>query len=209
MTTNSSELLFEKYLVHHQIAFEREYPSGSKNLDFRMQIHSKQVLADVKHIEDRLVKNALVEAHLQLRNDIKSLRAKFDDKPKESVLLISVSWMSESRVFTGFTVARALYGDVGRETSGAPELGTVVSEVKRLKNGRAAFTSKQNTSISGVLIYQGIGKKGYLFINPFARIAFDENLPDVESICLDDWNDANRRKALSSLMFSSMINHEI
>jgi len=68
------------------------------------------------------------------------------------------------RSMTGFSVARALLGDVG---AGFNEIGR--DHFHHLPRGNAALTSKHNTTISGVFVYdcELEGNHG-IFLNPYA-----------------------------------------
>ncbi len=112
-----------------------------------------------------------IDAYTHIRSDIQEFRDKFGkSRPNEPCVLISMNF--SSRIFTGFTVAKAMLGDVGvdidRETMQA------VSDIHHLPQGNAQMTKSHNRSISGILVFDWKHRNHYLFTNPFA----DHTVPD-------------------------------
>src|SRR2546427_6640970 len=71
-----------------------------------------------------------------------------------------------SNFFTGFTVARALLGDIGVTLHrGMPK---VTNPLRHLPQGNAVFTRKQNTSVAGVFVFDRVSGGHIFFENPYA-----------------------------------------
>jgi hypothetical protein len=99
--------------------------------------------------------------------------------------------------FTACTVARAMFGDIGLEFSGKEH-----GKIHHLPRGNASMTSKTNTSISGVLVFDcACGNHAY-FSNEFAEIKLPSSyFPSVAQYDLKRNSGANDLVQLSSLMF--------
>lgn len=176
INVTKSERIFENYLLRHKIVFQRNYPVGSKNVDFYISSSKGNILSDVKEVQN--TKKDEIDAHDYIKEDIKKLRQKFKIKPLEPVLLVTFN--NSSRFFTGLTVARAMLGDIGftydRKTM------TKTSNIHFIYKGNASLTSEKNCSISGVFVLQEC-EKNCLFLNPYANYSLSNDLfPDTETI---------------------------
>jgi hypothetical protein len=126
------------------------------------------VFCDVKEIKH--TKKNEIDAYNYIRKDIQNLREKFKTRrPNDPVLLITFNF--SSRFFTGYTVARAMLGDIGITYN---KITGETSGLHFLPKGNAKLTSKHNRVISGVFIFQE-NSKHYLFKNPFADNPIEDN----------------------------------
>jgi hypothetical protein len=91
-----------------------------------------------------------IDAYAHLRYDLSDLRKKFGpSRPQTPVLLVSINF--SGHLFTGFSVARAMLGDVGAEFS-ADGRGTF----HHVRRGNASMTSVHHTLISGIFVFDYI-----------------------------------------------------
>ncbi len=166
MTEMESEKVFTSYLEKQNLTYKRDYHVGPGNFDFRVDNHCGAIYCDVKEIQDSDFESVEgIDAHLHLRGDIRKLRNKYKGKRLDGpVVLIAMNY--SSNYFTGLTVARALMGDVGinfdRNTL------KVGKSLHHIPNGNAAFTRNQNTSISGVFVFDRANGNHCFFKNTYA-----------------------------------------
>ncbi len=195
INVTKSEEIFENYLLKHKIAFERNYLVGSKNVDFYITTSEGNILSDVKEVQN--TKKDEIDAYDYIKEDIKKLRKKFKTKPLEPVLLVTFN--NSSRFFTGFSVARAMLGDIGFTFDRKTKIKT--SDIHFITEGNASLTSKKNCSISGILVLQEY-EKNYLFLNPYANYPLNNDLfPDTETLELTRNLQGEDLKILSNIMF--------
>jgi hypothetical protein len=163
MDAETSESLFQSYLDQLQVGYERHVRvCDERNVDFRVE-GDPPVLCDVKEIRPGLRATNEIDAYAHLRRDLRNLREKFGPcRPDLPVLLVTVNF--SGRLFTGFSVARAMLGDAGAEFSPSGR-----GEFHHLPRGNAAMTSRHHTTISGVFVFDcnPIGDHA-LFGNPYA-----------------------------------------
>lgn len=161
-----SEKEFECYLEKQSLVFERNYFVGPGNFDFYLDCHCGAIYCDVKEIQDSDFESEEgIDAHLHLRGDIHKLRNKYKRKKLDGpVVLVAINY--SLNYFTGLTVARALMGDVG-ETFDRITFKKV-KHLHHIPQGNAAFTRNQNTSISGVFVFDRVNRKHCFFENPYA-----------------------------------------
>src|SRR5215813_12067987 len=172
MTEPASEKEFASYLDYldtQDFLYKRDYYVGPGNFDFRIESHCGPLYCDVKEIRDSdhvsLEEYGRISSHLLLRDDIRRLRGKYKGKKLDGpVVLVTMNF--SSNFFTGFTVARALLGDIGvtlyRETP------KVTTPLRYLPQGNAVFTQKQNTSVAGVFVFDRVSGGHTFFENPYA-----------------------------------------
>ncbi len=170
----SAESLFAKYLEDHNLSYGRDFLVIPGNVDFRIFFQQGAVLADTKEVRDSPREaNGKITAEIQIRDDIKKLRKKFGNGQVEPVLLVTVN--ASSSFFTGLTVARALFGEIGTS-------GQALTEAHHLERGNAAFNSTNNTIVSGLLLLTDSPNApvGFLFKNPWAIVEISSKIfPDV------------------------------
>ncbi len=165
MDAKISEGLFASYLESHNLNFECHFQVyGDKNVDFKINT-AVVVLCDVKEVRDsRVDSKGEIDAYTHIREDLKDLRKKFGrNKPTNPVVLVTMNFSSS--FFTGFTVARAMLGDVG-----AVYTGKTLGDLYHLPRGNASMTRSTNTSISGILVYDCESNSHAYFPNEFASI---------------------------------------
>jgi len=200
VNTGESEQFFEEYLQEHRLDYQRDFFVDPGNVDFCVTSNSCTVLCDVKEIRDP-VKNVGGELYPyhHIRKDIKKLRKKFGkNRPNEPCVLVSMNF--SERFFTGFTVVRAMLGDVGVAFDKTTK--QIISDVHRLPRGNAAMTKQQNRSMSGVLVFDCVDKSHRLFTNPFAdRVIPHGFFPVVQVISLKRESLEDELTNLSGLMF--------
>jgi len=162
-----SETEFSRYLEDQDLAYTRDYKVGPGNLDFRIEGHSGPIYCDVKEIHDSDIQSPVdeIDAYLHLRGDIRKLRRKYKGKKLNSPVILAAMNFS-SRFFTGLTVDRALMGDT--EITVDRRTRQVIHPLHHTKN--AVFTKHQNTSISGVLIFDRANGRHCFFENPYTKI---------------------------------------
>jgi len=158
------------------------------------------VLCDVKEVHDpQADPGGRVEAEVHIRSNIRKLRAKFG-KTRPDITVVSVTMNFSSRFFTGVTVARALWGEVGLTFD--PESGEITSAVHHLPTGNAALTQNQNRSISAVLVFDHVNRRHCLFLSPFADHPVPRDFfPDVQVIPLDRTSEGDDLILLSKFQF--------
>lgn len=176
MKADKSENLFAAYLDSQSISFDRHFPvHGKKNVDFRLIKQAGKVLCDVKEArESSTGSRESIDAYAHIRKDIMDLRKKFGNKkPVHPVVLVTMNF--SSNFFTGHTVVRAMYGDVGATfTSNRRE------DIQHLPRGNASMTRATNTSISGILVFDCASNNHAYFSNEFAELRLPLNyFPNV------------------------------
>jgi hypothetical protein len=167
MTEMESEKEFASYLEDQGLVYERDYHIGPGDFDFCVDTRCAAIYCDVKEIQDSDIESVEgIDAHLHLRGDIRKLRNKYKGK-KLDVPVVLVAMNYSSNYFTGLTVGRALMGDVGitfdRNTLKA---GKPLHHIQR---GNAVFTRNQNTSISGVFVFDRVNGRHCFFDNPYSE----------------------------------------
>jgi len=163
MDAEISEGLFASYLDGLCLKYERHVPvHGTRNVDFLVE-GNPQILCDVKEVRPGANEAQGIDAYAHLRDDVSDLRKKFgSSRPGKPVLLVSVNF--SGNLFTGFSVARAMLGDVGAEFSAEGR-----SEFRHLRRGNASMTISHHTVISGILVLDcEPGGRHALFPNPYA-----------------------------------------
>ena len=194
-----SETLFSTWLDQHQIKYQRNYPVNPGNVDFLIESTSPHIYCDVKEVRDSPNKTPYeIDAYKHIRDDIKELRKKFKDRPKLPLILVTMN--SSRSTFSGWTVGRALFGEVGVEVK--PDSQQVVKAPHHLPRGKAVLTTKQNRSITGVLVFTGPGKRHFLFLSPFAEQSIDNKcFPDTELVLLNPKAKGDELMALTNYIF--------
>jgi hypothetical protein len=169
-----SETEFAAYLDSHSLSYERDYHVGPGNFDFRINGHTEPIYCDVKEIRDSDVDSIVgIDADLHLRSDIRKLRNKYKGKRLDGpVVLVTMNF--SSNYFTGLTIARALMGNVGIMFDRRSLKST--KPLHHLPRGNAVFTKNQNTSISGVFVYDRANSKHVYFQNPYADTQMSKGL---------------------------------
>ena len=163
MDAEMSESLFELYLDHLRLKYRRHVRvHGERNVDFCIEGNCP-LLCDVKEIRPGAKDSGEIDAYAHLREDLRELRKKFGpSRPSTPVLLVTVNF--SGRLFTGFSVARAMLGDVGAELSSNGR-----GEFHYLPRGNAAMTPSHHTVISGIFIFDCASEGNHaLFPNPYA-----------------------------------------
>lgn len=164
MDAEISEKMFASYLEAHSLAYTRHVPvNGKKNVDFLIDGPNGSVFCDVKEVRDSTVGTAgQIDAYSHIREDLKNLRKKFGkQKPTKPLVLVAMNF--SKTFFTGHTVARAMYGDVGVLLK-----GKVRSLLHHLPRGNASMTKVAHTTLAGVLVFDGVNSKHVYFGNEFA-----------------------------------------
>jgi hypothetical protein len=94
-------------------------------------------------------------------------------------------------------VAQAMLGDIGVEIQ-----GKIRRELNYMPRGNAALTRSQNTSISGVFVFDCINGNHWFFRNPFSRKSVPHNyFPEVNQIDLSRNTSEKDLLQLSNIMF--------
>jgi len=161
-----SEMEFSRYLESQSLAYTRDCKVDPGNFDFHIEGHSGPIYCDVKEIHNSHFQSPVdeIDAHLHLRGDIRKLRSKYKGKLNSPVILVAMNF--SSYFFTGLTVDRALMGDT--EITVDRRTRQVIHPLHHTKN--AVFTKHQNTSISGVLIFDRANGRHCFFENPYSKI---------------------------------------
>jgi hypothetical protein len=135
---------------------------GTRNVDFLVE-GDPQILCDVKEVRPGGNSALRIDAYAHLREDVSDLRKKFgSSRPGKPVLLVSINF--SGNLFTGFSVARAMLGDVGAEFSAEGRGG-----FHHLPRGNASMTTSHHTVISGIFVFDcEPGGRHALFSNPYA-----------------------------------------
>jgi len=205
MGAEKSEQLFEGYLKQHGLKYQRHFlvnenNPNSANVDFRIKSNANTVLCDVKEIKKphQNIEGELGAYH-NIRKDIKKLREKFrKNRPKEPCVLVSMNFSSV--FFTGFTVVKAMLGDIGVEFD--KQTKQIISHIHHLPRGNAAMTKHQNRSISGVLVFERSNNNHYLFTNPFADNPVPKGFfPEVKIVHISKGSINSTLSKLSKIMF--------
>lgn len=163
MDAEISEGLFASYLDTLRLRYRRHVPvHGARNVDFLIEGHP-HILCDVKEVRPGAKESHGIDAYAHLRDDVSDLRKKFGpSRPETPVLLVSVNF--SGNLLTGFSVARAMLGDVGAEFSADGR-----GDFHHLRRGNASMTTLHHTVISGVFVFDcEPGGKHALFPNPYA-----------------------------------------
>lgn len=206
MDADLSEGFFAKYLYSIGVKYDRHFVvKGNKNVDFMIK-GDPCIFCDVKEVKDsgyreandsecklKNRKNKRLDAYHHIRDDVSKLRKKFGKNAGiyKPVMLVTMNF--SGNFFTGFTVARALLGDVG--------FGFDDKKMNYLPAGNAAMTKNQNTLISGIFLFDcsNVGKH-YLFHNPYAKNRLPSGIfIDTEEIFLN--RDSEDFVRLQEIMF--------
>jgi hypothetical protein len=163
MDADVSEGLFASYLDTLRLKYQRHVPvRDARNVDFRIE-GNPPILCDVKEVRPGANESKGIDAYAHLRDDLSDLRRKFGpSRPQAPVLLVSVNF--SGNLFTGFSVARAMLGDVGAEFSADGR-----GNFHHLRRGNASMTASHHTLISGIFVFDcEPGGRHALFPNPYA-----------------------------------------
>ncbi len=194
-----SESLFESYLHHLKVSYQRHVPvRGDKNVDFRID-GDLAILCDVKEVRAGATDSPDIDAYSHIRDDLAELRKKFGScRPQVPVLLVTVNF--SGRLFTGFSIARAMLGDVGAEISPKGR-----GSFHYLPRGNAAMTPSHHTVLSGVLLFDcEIAGNHTLFLNPYAAHPVpDQWFPSVRRVSVSRDATEEQLKALADMTFWS------
>ena len=197
MDAEVSEGLFKTYLDHLGLRYERHVPvHGDKNVDFRVEGETP-VLCDVKEIRPSPTDPDEIDAYSHLREDLRDLRKKFGPcKPVVPVLLVTINF--SDRLFTGFSVARAMLGDVGAEISPDGR-----GDIHHLLRGNAVMTRSHTTVISEIFVFDCVPEGNHaLFANPYAAYPVPgQCFPLVRRIFVAKDATEERLKALANITF--------
>jgi hypothetical protein len=161
---HESEAEFAQYLEKHGLKYEREVKVDPGDVDFVVYSGGTTVFCDVKAVIKPPETPGNIEASKQIRKDIQKLRSKFKNPPDHPCVLVAMNY-SYPQIFTGFTIRTAMFGAVGILFQ---SLISESSAMLHLLKGGAAFTDRQCTSISGILVIDYAGEHCY-FHNPYAR----------------------------------------
>lgn len=163
MDANVSEGLFALYLDSLRLKYQRHVPvRDARNVDFRIE-GNPPILCDVKEVRSSASESKGIDAYAHLRDDLSDLRKKFGpSNPQTPILLVTVNF--SSNLFTGFSAARAMLGDVGAEFSADGR-----GNFHHLRRGNASMTLSHHTLISGIFVFdcEPSGRHA-LFPNPYA-----------------------------------------
>ena len=199
MDAAASEGFFESYLNHLGLTYQRHVPvRGDKNVDFRIE-GDPAILCDVKEVRASAIGSPDIDAYSHIREDLAELRKKFGPcRPRIPVLLVTVNF--SARLFTGFSIARAMLGDVGAEISPNGR-----GEFHHLPRGNAAMTRSHHTVLSGILLFDcGIKGNHALFRNPYATHPVPDHwFPAVRRVIVDRDATEEHLKALANITFWS------
>lgn len=194
-----SESLFESYLRHLKLVYQRHVPvRGDKNVDFRID-GEPAILCDVKEVRAGATDSFDIDAYSHIRDDLAELRKKFGScRPQIPVLLVTVNF--SGRLFTGFSIARALLGDVGAEIS-----PNGIGPLHHLPRGNAAMTPSHHTVLSGVLLFDcEIAGNHTLFLNPYgAHPIPDKSFPSIRRVPVSRDATEEQLKGLANITFWS------
>jgi hypothetical protein len=151
----------------------------------------------VKEVHDSKQESRwVIDAYTHMRGDIGKLRRKFRKRPDLPLVLVTMNF--SSRLFTGWTVNQALLGDVGVLLDRRSL--QVTKALHHLPRGNAALTRTQNRSITGVLVFTGLGERHTLYVNPFYEpFSADSWFPDTDVVRLN--REAEDLLALPGRMF--------
>ena len=99
-----------EYLNSNEIRYTREVVNPG-NVDFLVCSNASEAFCDVKAVEQAPAMHSRIEAHLQIREDLKKLRRKFTERPGLPCVLVSMNYSPQ--IFTGMTIRTAMLDDVG------------------------------------------------------------------------------------------------
>ncbi len=197
---DKSEKLFAEYLDRHGMPYKRDHDVGGGNVDFYIEAKGSCVLCDVKEIRDsKKDKHGHIDAYRHIRSDIRKLREKFKkDRPQLSLVLVSMNY--SSKFFTGYTVARALLGEIGVVYD--RELRTIESPLHHLPRGDATLTQKHCRSVSGLFVFNQGGRSHTFFMSPFADNPVTSGFfPETLEINMDPDGIDGKLVGLGEMMF--------
>lgn len=208
MDAQRSEDIFEAYLNKHKLGYERNYLVGTElpvekgNVDFLVESNQGRVFCDVKEIRGSGKgenPNGEIDAYKLIRRDVKKLREKFGKKrPNDPCVLVTMNF--SRKYFTAWTVARAMFGDMGITVD--KRSVRLTSDIHHLPNGNATMTERHNRSISGILVF---GNALFLFPNPFAYHYIQEGFfPEVCLIQRNRHGSEAESRSLSEIIFWPM-----
>ena len=197
MDAESSEGLIASYLDTLHLKYQRHFPvRDARNVDFRIE-GTPPILCDVKEVRSGEDQSKGIDAFAHLREDLSELRKKFGPSdPQTPVLLVTINF--SGNLFTGFSVARAMLGDVGVEFS-AQERGNF----HHLRRGNASMTPSHHTLISGIFVFdcEAAGNHA-LFLNPYAKHPVPDTwFPAVKRVSVAKDASEERLRELSNITF--------
>ncbi len=197
MDAELSEGLFKSYLDRLELRHEQHVcVHGDKNVDFRIAGETP-VLCDVKEIRPSPTNPDQIDAYSHIREDLRELRKKFGpSKPTIPVLLITMNF--SGRLFTGFSVARAMLGDIGAEISSEGR-----GDIHHLPRGNAVMTPSHTTLISGIFVFDCVVEGNHaIFPNPYAANPLPDGcFPFVRRVCVAKDATEEDLKALANITF--------
>jgi hypothetical protein len=158
------------------------------------------IYCDVKEIRDSDVGSlGHIDAYLHLRGDIRKLRNKYKRKKLDGPAVL-ITMNCSSNYFTGLTVARALVGDIGITFDRKSLKAT--QPLHHVQRGNAVFTRNQNTSISGVFVFDRAGCRHAYFENPYTDIPLPKTIfPGLTIVTLSRSIVGQELVDLGNLMF--------
>lgn len=172
---NLSEIAFEEYLNQHNISYDREFvvSENGANVDFFVHAANQDIYCDVKEVKrSSTSKPPRVYAKKNIQNDLKKLRSKFKNRrPDHALLLVSMNYSNQ--VFTGWTIAEAMLGQIGFVVDA--DFSKIIKPA-HITRANASTTPKHNRSISGVYVYDKSMKINNIYANPYANIHVKENV---------------------------------
>jgi len=197
MDAEISEGLFAPYLDTLRLKYQRHIPvRDARNIDFRIE-GSPPILCDVKEVRPGEDESKGIDAFAHIREDLSELRKKFGPSdPETPVLLVTVNF--SGTMFTGFSVARAMLGDVGAEFSAEGR-----GKFHHLRRGNASMTRSHHTLISGIFAFdcEATGNHA-LFLNPYsARSLPDAWFPAVNRVAVAKDASEARLRELANMTF--------
>lgn len=184
MNNEGSEKVFADYLDRYGISYKRAYPVGGGDIDFLIEARGSKVFCDVKEVrEPKEDSHGKVEADVHIKSDLRKLRSKFKKgRPEFPLLLVTMNY--STRFFTGFTISKAIFGQIGVKFNRSTR--SIESPLHHLPKGNATLTQNQLRSISAVFVYDRTGNQHSIFLNPFADHPVPKDLfPEVRVIKLD------------------------
>ena len=201
-----SEALFSGWLDQHQITYQRNFKVDPGDVDFLIRSTTPHIYCDVKEVRDSKQASLWeIDAYTHIRGDIRNVRRKFRKRPDLPLILVTMNF--SSRFFTGLTVATALLGDVGVQLNRRSL--QVTKALHHLPRGNAVLTRKQRRSITGVLVFTGLGAKYTLYVNPFYEPFSGEAwFPETDVIRLNREAEAEDLLALSDRRFPPILRDE-
>jgi len=174
-----AEKIFYNYLRTNGYRTISPFYIGKKNLDFEIiDKNNRLVLSDVKIVKQVKKDKAEyeIDAHSLIRKDIKSLREKLKEAKEINCPVILISMNFSSKFYTSFTMSKAMFGEV---ITNINKKDLTATEPRHA--GKAVFTKKHNTKISGIFVFDYINNKHIFFHNPYASVPLPVNyFPNVE-----------------------------